>query len=253
MSPFQPGRGVITEISPRDKMLGGDDDSGSLEERRNHYFWLGHSAMHRIRTAIRAAARGPGGIESILDLPCGHGRVMRSLKASFPDAALTACDIDRDGVDFCARVFGATPVYGAVDPTEVEFDRSFDLIWCGSLLTHLEPETQWPDFLALFERSLGDRGLLVFTSNGRAAAQMMRDGTYDHGLDPGQIEVVLEQFGRSGAGYTSYAGYDDYGISVAMPSRVARVIEQHTALRLVGYTEAGWGDHQDVVACVPTG
>ena len=43
------------------------------------------------------------GFESILDFGCGFGRVLRMLKAAYPEARLTAADVKREGVDFCAR------------------------------------------------------------------------------------------------------------------------------------------------------
>ena len=46
----------------------------------------------------------------ILDMPCGHGRVTRVLRARFPDAAITVCDIDRDGAGFASDRFGARGV-----------------------------------------------------------------------------------------------------------------------------------------------
>jgi hypothetical protein len=62
------------------------------------------------------------------------------LKAAFPGAELTACDIDRDAVEFCAETFGAVPVCAETRPEQIRFDREFDLIWSGSLFTHLEAE-----------------------------------------------------------------------------------------------------------------
>ena len=44
-------------------------------------------------------------VRHILDLPCGHGRVGRHLRAAFPDAQLTFCDLNRSGVDFCSQMF----------------------------------------------------------------------------------------------------------------------------------------------------
>src|SRR4029453_9635557 len=82
--------GLIEEISPNDGMFVGN---------RIHYFAVAQGALECIRVALLAA--GKQDVRSILDLPCGHGRVLRKLKAEFPDAALTGCDIERDGVDFC--------------------------------------------------------------------------------------------------------------------------------------------------------
>jgi SAM-dependent methyltransferase len=68
------------------------------ERAWNHYFYCGRSALGAIRLALAAA--GTSKVRSILDLPCGHGRVLRVLKAAFPEAELHACDLDRTGVDF---------------------------------------------------------------------------------------------------------------------------------------------------------
>ena len=95
-------------------------------------------------------------------------------RPSSPSARLGAGDIDHDGVDFCAATFGATPVYGREDPADVEIDAPYELIWCGSLFTHLPPE-RWEGFLALFERALAPGGLLVFTTHGRRIAERIRD------------------------------------------------------------------------------
>lgn len=64
----------------------------------------------------------------ILDLPSGAGRVLRALRAGFPDASIVACDLMRDGVDFCAREFGAIPVYAAADVGSGTGPDRFDLI-----------------------------------------------------------------------------------------------------------------------------
>src|SRR6185436_1772186 len=120
--------GVIEEVSPRDTMF----------RDRQRYLNSGRRGLECIRLGMMAA--GQTEVQSALDLPSGHGRVLRWIKAEFPAARLGACDIDRDGVDFCAATFGASPVYGREDPAEVEIDDPYDLIWSGSLFTHLPPE-----------------------------------------------------------------------------------------------------------------
>ncbi len=153
---------MIEDISPRDHMF----------RVRERYLRAGQKALDCIRLGMLAAERTT--VASALDLPSGHGRVLRWIKAEFPDARLGAGDIDHDGVDFCAATFGATPVYGREDPADVEIDAPYELIWCGSLFTHLPPE-RWEGFLALFERALVPEGLLVFTTHGRRIAERIRD------------------------------------------------------------------------------
>ena len=58
-------------------------------------------------------------VESVLDFACGGGRVLRSLKAAFPDAELTACDTWQPGLRFCVETFGAKGVVSASDPADV--------------------------------------------------------------------------------------------------------------------------------------
>ena len=120
------------------------------------------------------------------------------LKAAFPGAHLTACDINRGGVDFCAETFGASPVYSAEAPTEISLPGPFDLIWCGSLFTHLDAD-RWPGFLKVVFWDLGVGGVAVLTTHGREAFRRLRRGD-TYGLDQDQIATILRGFGERGFG-----------------------------------------------------
>jgi SAM-dependent methyltransferase len=195
-------------------------------------------------------AAGKDDLMNILDLPCGHGRVLRTLKAAFPEAGITACDLNRDGVDFCARAFGATPVYARKLPEEIQIESSFDLIWCGSLLTHLDFE-RWPGFLRLFQSLLVPDGILVFTTHGRWIAERLRAGTLNiDGIPHKALHDLLTSYDRDGFSYEVYELVEDFGISISSPSWVCRQLEKIPNLRLLNYTEKGWYKHQDAVACV---
>ena len=134
---------------------------------RYHYFEFGRAALTSIRAARVSVGSPPVG--SILDLPSGHGRVLRYLTAAFPEANVVACDIDRDAVDFCAATLGAQPVYSAVHPSDIQLDREFDVIWVGSLLTHLDAPF-CDEFLDFFARHLSNGGVLVMSFHGTSTA-----------------------------------------------------------------------------------
>ena len=68
-------------------------------------------------------------------------------------------------MDFCTAEFNATPVYSQEDIRRVSLDQFFDLIWCGSLFTHLDRD-RWPAFLGFFADHLSPGGVLVFTTHG---------------------------------------------------------------------------------------
>jgi SAM-dependent methyltransferase len=229
--------GVSREVSPEDEMYRGN---------AAHYFDVGESALHCLETALAAARRPRSTIRDILDLPCGHGRVLRFLRQAFPDARLTACDLNRDGVEFCARTFGAAPVFSREQPGEIPFTRTFDLIWCGSLLTHLDQE-QCAAFLQLFQQVLGHRGILVFTIHGRHCARELAAGKNRHGIGDHQVTELLRGYREHGFSYVNYSAQSAYGFSLAHPSFVMARLINHPAWRLLGYQETGWDKRQDVV------
>jgi len=231
-------RDLVTEISPRDVMHRSDPD---------RYFIVGREALETVeRFMILVGVDKPA---SILDLPCGHGRVLRFFRARFPDAAITACDLDTDAVDFCASTFGARPVYSTPDLSNVPLNGEFDVIWCGSLLTHIHAD-QWRPILRLFADHLRESGLLVLTTHGRFHAGRLRSGKTTLGLSQWGAKTVLFDYERSGFGFVSYPQQDGYGISLSSAPFVCSQVLATPLLRLAAYAERGWSDHQDAVACV---
>ena len=229
---------VIREVSPRDVMHRSDP---------GRYFVVGEHAMEAIARFMKLVDLPEP--RAILDLPCGHGRVLRFLRASFPEASIAACDLDADGVDFCASTFGATPVYSAADLGKVPLHGEFDLIWCGSLMTHIHAD-QWRALLKVFADHLREPGLLLFTTHGRFHARRLRSGQTKLGLSDWAAGAVLSDYDQAGFGFQSYPGQEGYGISLSAAPWVCEQVLATEGLRLVAYQERGWSDHQDVVACV---
>ena len=228
--------GYSTAISPNDHMW---------NTEQPWYFDIGLSALECITRALTTAGVTP---VSILDLPCGHGRVCRMLRMAFPDAHLSVSDLDPTGVDFCAETFAAEPLYSRGDIREVTTSRLFDLIWCGSLFTHLDRD-QWADFLTFFSDHLAPNGVLVFTTHGRRAMQWMVEGFYGYGLNPQEQRALLQRHSTEGFGFIAPAN-QPFGISLSSTSFVCAEIERRRTLKLIGLHEAGWSNHQDVIACV---
>lgn len=213
----------------------------------DHYFYVGFSAIHCINSALTITGKDPSSIGHILDLPCGHGRVTRWLNAAFPRAEITACDLDKDGVDFCKEQFGAHPLYSDVNPEVLRFGREFDLIWCGSLFTHLDNK-RWIQFLTIFNAGLKPDGILVFTTHGRYVALRWGKG-FDYGVSREIFERVVNDYKKSGFGYHDYYATPGYGVSLAKPSYVFTTLELFSDLSIVMFLEKGWDHHQDVTVC----
>jgi SAM-dependent methyltransferase len=228
---------VIRDISPNDGMLDGNSA---------HYFRVGRSALDCIDICLRAARKPSSAVRNLLDLPSGYGRVLRFLKVAFPEARITACDLVPEAVDYCASTFGAIPVYSHVEPAKIPLEPgSFDLIWVGSLFTHLDP-LLWSEFLRVFQTLLSKGGLLVFSTHGRFVYDKHRADSQA----PPWKEPLLAQFERTGCGYANTARAMRYGISITEPTWVMRQIAQLNELRLIHVCEKSWDNHHDIFGCV---
>jgi len=231
---------VIRDISPNDLM----------NDRKNIdlYLKVGESALKSIKIALLVAEKQVQDIKNILDLPCGHGRVLRMLRAYFPDSRIVACDLDKDGVDFCKKTFNAIPVYSEKNTEQIPIKEKFDLIWCGSLLTHIDID-DIQSILGFFESILSSQGILVFTVHGRRAIDYIKQGI-DYGLDSKKREKLVADFESSGFGFQLYDGQEDYGISESSPTVILSCLQKLSSLRLLTYTEWGWDNHQDIISCI---
>ena len=220
-----------TEISEKDDML---------NESRAIYWNIGLSGLRSVKWAMSIIDMNAP--SKILDLPCGHGRVLRFLQAAFPDAHVTASDIDPDAVEFCGRVFGVATFTSHYDPDRIELDEAYDLIWCGSLLTHIDTD-RWESLLRFFSSHLSSSGILVFTTHGDwAAERLLRNAV----ITPSQFK----EFRRAGFAYEDYHHQPGYGVSVSSMEWVHTFVEQNTDLEIMGDAERLWLRVQDVFACV---
>lgn len=176
-------------MAPSDGMV-----ATALEEQ---YFDLGRRALELIQFSAELCDKPH--YPAILDLPCGHGRVLRWLRAHYPYAKITACDLDRDGVDFCARQFGAEPVYSELNLHELPFAAQFDLIWVGSLVTHLNEE-RWRQTLDCLVKWTKECGVIVFSTQGRTVTSLLARGRRNIAENIDKA-TLLEDFARTGFGY----------------------------------------------------
>lgn len=220
-------------VSPRDHMYNTGPD------------WYYSVGVDAIRAILRALAISQvGTVMRILDLPCGHGRVARHLRAAFPGADITFADIDTDGADFCAQQFRGHAVYSQPDLSQVPLGDKFDVIWIGSLFTHVDVARaeSWARTLC---RRLSPRGVLIATVHGNWSRQVQRH----HGAMIGDAEwaQIEAECDASGWGYARYPGEEDYGVSLCTPAAVLAMASRIQGIRILGYNERGWAGNHDVL------
>ena len=124
--------GVPGRIHLDDPMLPVD----SPRELR-HYIADAQSAIANIDESLHVTGRSFAGVKACLDLPSGYGRVTRFLREKIASGHITACDIDGEAIRFCAREFRVKALLSRRDIRAVSFPERYDLIFVGSLLTHL--------------------------------------------------------------------------------------------------------------------
>ena len=211
------------------------------------YFQAGSDALKRIRLALVAAERDS--VSTILDFACGGGRVLRYLRAEFPEASITATDLYVAGLAFCAEAFSARPVAGQLNLDDLELEGPFDLIWVGSLFTHLGSD-DWDRLLGMFQETLSPRGVLVFTVYGRTIVEALRQGRETLDLKDEHVQEIVREYDEAGFGFFPDLNPEvNHGDAVASRSWVCSKLDTFPQLQLVLYTEAAWLA-QDVIACV---
>ncbi|MGH6835529.1 MAG: class I SAM-dependent methyltransferase [Methylocella sp.] len=212
------------------------------------YFYGGRSALKIcIDALIRANAAPP---QQILDFPCGHGRTLRFLSAAFPQATLYASDLITSGTKFCRDQFNSKTFVSNFDFSRIDFPQGNDLIWCGSLITHLS-ETRAKQVINRLTQSLSPNGILLFTTHGRMYPRCLH--TLSPMLKPSEWDNVICDFYRKGYGYQVYSvpKYIEtgYGFSLTSPHWIfENVIRTNDDITLILFAEKGWHEHQDVTA-----
>lgn len=156
---------------------------------------------------------------------------------------ITACEIDQEALNFCVSEFGADPLYSQESLKNVQFTKKYNLIWVGSLVTHIK-ETAFRELLeALFE-ILDNDGVLVFTTHGQYSVE--KPTNYEVIFPPKEkLSRILK---KQGYFFTPYDHSQNYGISICTKDYVENLAKQlfGERLRLLRYQYRGWDNHQDV-------
>ncbi|MCX6224679.1 MAG: class I SAM-dependent methyltransferase [Bacteroidia bacterium] len=223
-----------------------DRDSMYMEGKAFHYLCVGLSASRCIQEALHSAGKEFAN-GSILDFPSGSGRVLRFLQARFPNSDITAAEIDISDLDFCHRNFSATPLLSKIPLSDLNLPKRFDLIWCGSLLTHIDEQAA-NDLLQFFHDHLSDRGLCIFTTHGKGSVERIQSKTNIYGLSEEAQQKVIRDYKSKGYGYVDYPNESGYGISIVTHQRICEIARGFARWDETMFLQRGWDNHQDVYA-----
>jgi SAM-dependent methyltransferase len=234
--------GIPGRVHVDDQMFRSD-----APEHVRHYVEDAQSAMANLEASLAAVGRSPADVDSCLDFACGYGRVTRWLARALGPARVTAADVDPQAVRFCAHEFGVEPMLADRDPSRMRLRPAYDLVFVGSLVTHLSLDAGAAMLRALSAAVLSG-GLLVFSTQGKSCLAHL--GWYGP-----EFSAAEEEFRagvrRDGAYFVPYRRTPDYGITIHTQRYVEALVQSlaEPPFRLVRFAERGWDQHQDVWTC----
>lgn len=132
--------------------------NSSLQE----YYQVGHQTAQWLKQQVAAP------VSSVLDFGAGYGRVSRFLKSAFPDASITMSEIKAEAVLFHQSTLHIPGILHGADAASFQTDQSFDLIFAGSVFTHL-PESSSRSWLEKLAGLLSKNGSLIFSIHNAAS------------------------------------------------------------------------------------
>ena len=211
-----------------------------------HYLSVGLSSIRCIKEALRNSGK-EACVETILDFPCGYGRVLRFLRTMFPNSHITAAEIDKNALNFCKQTFSATPFLSKNIFNVLNLHRQFDLIWCGSLITHIN-DLYANELLKFFYDHLTKNGICIFTTHGKRSIEWLQNKKQSYGLPEDSQQKIIRCFQSKGYGYADYPNQSGYGISVATHQFILELASKFDGWHESLFLEHGWDNHQDVYA-----
>jgi len=171
------------------------------------------------------------GFQNILDFGGGPGRIVRHLEMR-TGAAIALCDIDAPAVTWVAQNLPDVDarLTGELPPLPFE-PRSFDLILCFSVFTHLD-EGHQDAWLAELARVSKPSGLVMATVHG--------DCSWRHHVQWSQNRKLAKRLARRGFLYRHDDGWGDFYPDF-----------YHTAFHQAFYIRRHWSRWFDVLDIVP--
>jgi hypothetical protein len=220
------------------------DDDGMYHGNDGHYLACGASALSVILSVL-SLARAPVPV-ALLDFGAGAGRVTRWLQSAFPQADLHACDLREQDVRFNADVLGVRAWQAGTDVSSLQAPRRYDLIWAGSVATHLSEERA----AQLLDKMLSwtsPGGIVAASLHGRYVYKRQSDTAFRY-IHDAAWDAIARGYHATGYGYAEYVNQPGYGIALTKLSWVSALIERRPDVRLICLAEKVWDEHHDVLA-----
>ena len=167
------------------------------------------------------------------------------MRVAFSETDIIVCDTWKEAVDWNAKQFATTPVYGNDDYSRV-FIPTYDLCFCGSLLTHLNEQAATACLHFMLD-NLKQGGLLIIATHGRKAIDCVRvsmpPGVFANESD---FKECVELYQAGEWAYRNYDHSKNYGFSFNPVNWFWKIAEQRNDFTVLNYMEKCYNNHQDI-------
>jgi 2-polyprenyl-3-methyl-5-hydroxy-6-metoxy-1,4-benzoquinol methylase len=231
-------------IHERDGMFNAEINKAQAER---HYFWVGSSALRAMRTCLAAATIDENSVLNILDYACGYGRVLRWIKAHFRSAHILGVDADSKAAQATMTITNVETASLDTSLSKPLSNEKFDLIWVGSLFTHL-PEEESHRVLQYLAAHL--RGVLVVSTYSPRNDRKLQGRLTKLKLSIQESAQVLREYDTTGYAYRDYHERKGYGLSFINPVKFIDMAKT-AQLKTVFFRDQYWAKRQDIYGFVP--
>ena len=218
-------------VSPDDEMYLVSMPRVTEEEALSWYFKSGIMSLQSIEKILLAGEKPFPSINSFLDFGCGYGRVTRFLIQEMDADKIWVGDIYKEAVDFQKKYFNVNGFCSHTEPSKVEFPRRFEVIYAGSLFSHL-PRDRFEEWLVALYNVLEEDGILIFSTHGEVVC-------------PSEIEIDPSGFTYFKDSESSSLTTEEYGLTYVTRDWAERLAGR-LGINNLYFLEKELCEHQDI-------
>lgn len=201
----------------------------------------GFNLIRKILTSAHGHDRLDG---KLLDFASGYGRVTRFLAGYYSPEKIHTSDIKAEAVDFQTQHLGVPGFYSSYNPAEVKVNEKYQVIFVGSLFSHLNQDLYFRWLHQLVHMTRED-GLLIFSVHDITLypEETREDHIYVLNNEDAPFSFVEDRI----------TAMNEYGVSFSTENFVQKQLAAiHPELKYVRYKK-GFGGLQDVYVVTRTG
>ncbi len=181
--------------------------SGDFNKSLNAYFRLGHQTALLLQDIVQTySSKQERSFSSFLDFGSGYGRVTRFLPFALgKDMEIFTSEVKREAVVFNKKELGFKGIHHGSQAESFPTDRQFDVIFAGSIFSHL-PEKMLTEWLTKLTEVLSPKGLLLFTTHNTTLDSSLagKDFHYTTNSEDAVLDMVSDHLSDTSEYGTTY-------------------------------------------------